>query len=301
MHTLYVLLRTGRITESAIRSISEGSTSRKLVEKMVKFEEYTDRYPNFHLERTDDGILTVRFHTDGKDLVWGFAPDDALGKLYADITNDSENKAVILTGTGDTFIHYENFDSDQDNVQAAQWGGYVLPFVLRLIYNHIDIDCPMIAAVNGPMTLHAEQALLCDIVLASESAAFADQPHFPNGVVPGDGVQVIWPMLIGMNRARYLMYTGQVLDATQARDLGLVNEVLPPPDLLPRAHELARQLLQVPELTRRLTRRAFGAVIKQQLQAALPYGAALEGLAAANYWPRKFKSAELPSSIQPSQ
>lgn len=265
---------------------------------MTRLDEYRDRYANYHLERTEDGILTVRLHTDDKDIIWGTVPDDMLGKLYVDVGNDPENKAVILTGSGRTFIHYEDLGAKSDTLPASEWGSYIHPFVLRLLHNHLDIDCPMIAAVNGPATVHAEQALLCDIVLASESAAFGDQPHFPNGVVPGDGVQVIWPMLIGMNRARYLMYTGQILDAQQAKDLGLVNEVLPQDELLPRAHELARQLLQTPELTRRLTRRAFGAVIKEQLNAALPYGAALEGLAAANYWPRTFKAAKLPPSAE---
>lgn len=260
---------------------------------MAKLDEYKDRYENFRLERTSDGILTVTLHTDGKELIWGMKPDDALGKMYRDISEDPDNKIIILTGQGDTFIHYEDLGGS-DTLKPEYWGSYVLPFAIRLIHNHLDIDVPVIAAVNGPATIHAEQALLCDIVLASPTAAFADQPHFPNGVVPGDGVQVIWPMLIGMNRARYLMYTGQVLDAQQAKDLGLVNEIVPKENLLKRAHELARQLLEIPELTRRLTRRTFSSVIKEQINTALPYGLALEGMAAANYWPQNFKAAKLP-------
>lgn len=266
---------------------------------MTVLDEYKDRYENFRFERTHDGILTITFHTNGSDLVWGMKPDDALGKVYTDIATDSENRVIILTGTGDTFIHYEDLGAGSV-IPPDVWGGYVLPFAIRLMHNNLDIDVPMIAAVNGPATIHAEQALLCDIVLASDTAAFGDPSHFSNGLVPGDGVQVIWPMLIGMNRARYLMYTGQLLDAEQAKQLGLVSEVMPKTDLLPRAHELARQLLQVPELTRRLTRRAFGAVIKEQLNTALPYGLALEGLGAAHYWPRTFKSPELPKSSQPA-
>jgi enoyl-CoA hydratase/carnithine racemase len=258
-------------------------------------DEYQDRYENYRFERTPEGILTMTMHTEGKDLVWGMKPDDELGKAFVDIGNDPENQIVIITGTGDTFIHHEDLGADVDALPAETWGGYILPYVIRLIHNHLDIDAPMIAAINGPATIHAEMGLLCDIVLASDNAVFADQPHFPNGLVPGDGVQVIWPMLIGMNRARYLMYTGQVLSAQEAKDVGLVNEILPKDQLLPRAYELAHKLLEAPQLTRRLTRRAFGAVIKDQLHSALPYGAALEGLAAANYWPRTFKGAQLPS------
>lgn len=257
-------------------------------------DQYQDKYENFKFDRDDDGVLVVTMHTEGKDLVWGMKPDDELGRAFVDIGGDEENQVVILTGTGETFIHHEDLGADFDQLPAEMWGGYILPYVIRLIHNHLDIDAPMIAAINGPATIHAEMGLLCDIVLAAEDACFADQPHFPNGLVPGDGVQVIWPMLIGMNRARYLMYTGQVLTAQEAKEVGLVNEVMPRADLLPRARELAAKLLEAPQLTRRLTRRAFGAVIKEQLNTALPYGAALEGLAAANYWPREFKGAQIP-------
>jgi enoyl-CoA hydratase/carnithine racemase len=262
---------------------------------MTTLDEYADRYENYRFERDADGVLTMTMHTNGSDLVWGMKPDDELGRAFVDVASDPENQIVILTGTGETFIHHEDLGADFDALPAETWGSYILPYVIRLIHNHLDIDAPMIAAINGPATIHAEMGLLCDIVLASETAVFADQPHFPNGLVPGDGVQVIWPMLIGMNRARYLMYTGQVLPAVEAQRIGLVSEVLAPERLMDRARELARVLLEAPPLTRRLTRRAFGAVIKDQLHAALPYGAALEGLAAANYWPRKFKGAELPA------
>lgn len=260
----------------------------------TKLEDYIDKYENYKFERRD-GILQVTMHTNGGDMIWGMKPDDELGYAFEDIGRDPENEVVILTGSGDTFIHYEALGADIDALPPETWSGYVLPYVIRLIHNHLDIDAPMIAAINGPATIHAEMGLLCDIVLASQNAVFADQPHFPNGLVPGDGVQVIWPMLIGMNRARYLMYTGQVLDAEQALDLGLVSEIHPRDRLLPRAWELARKLLEAPPMTRRLTRRAFAAVIRDQLNNVLPYGAALEGLAAASYWPRDFKAAQVPS------
>jgi hypothetical protein len=65
--------------------------------------------------------------------------------------------------------------------------------------NLLEIQAPMIA-VNAPATVHAELALLCDIVLAVDHATFQDAPHFPSGLVPGDGVHVVWPMLLGLNR-----------------------------------------------------------------------------------------------------
>ena len=75
--------------------------------------------------------------------------------------------------------------------------------------------------------IHAEIPVLSDIVLASENATFQDAPHFPRGVVLGDGVHVVWPLLLGQNRGRYFLLTGQTLSAQEAHELGVVAEVLP--------------------------------------------------------------------------
>ena len=80
----------------------------------------------------------------------------------------------------------------------------------------LDIEVPMIAAVNGPARIHAEIPVLCDIVLASEDAVFQDLPHFINGTVARDGVHLVWPLLLGLNRGRYFLLTGQELSAQQA-------------------------------------------------------------------------------------
>src|SRR6202043_3825594 len=108
--------------------------------------------------------------------------------------------------------------------------------------NHLNIEVPMIAAVNGPALIHAELAVLCDIVLAADHAEFQDAPHLPLGIVPGEGVHIVWPLLLGPNRGRYFLLTGEEISAQQALTLNVVAEVLPPERLLPRAHELASQL-----------------------------------------------------------
>ncbi|MEE9276868.1 MAG: enoyl-CoA hydratase/isomerase family protein, partial [Dehalococcoidia bacterium] len=141
------------------------------------------------------------------------------------------------------------------------------------------------SAINGPAFRHAEIPLLCDIVLASDDTEIQDSAHFINGLVPGDGMHVVFPLLMGLNRGRYFLLTGQTLSAAEAQDLGLVNEVLPRGRLMARARELARELSKQPPLTLRYTRMLLTHQLKQQMHSLLSYGLALEGLAANDLQP----------------
>jgi enoyl-CoA hydratase/carnithine racemase len=148
-----------------------------------------------------------------------------------------------------------------------------------LLMNLLSIEVPVIAAINGPAWRHGEIPLLSDIVLASDTAQFQDSAHFPNGLVPGDGMHVVMPLLLGLNRGRYFLLTGQILSAQEAQQLGLVAEVLPPERLLARAWEHAEALAAKPTLLLRYTRLMLTDYLKKQMQDLLGYGLAMEGLA----------------------
>jgi enoyl-CoA hydratase/carnithine racemase len=154
-----------------------------------------------------------------------------------------------------------------------------------LVENILAVEVPMISAVNGPCSIHSEVPLLGDIVLASEDAAFEDLAHFPRGMVPGDGQHVLWPALVGPNRARYLLLTGKQLSARQALEWGAVNEVLPKDQLLDRAWELARELAKRPPLTLRYTRKLFTQGLKRAMLDELSHGLALETYAQRQFFP----------------
>ena len=102
----------------------------------------------------------------------------------------------------------------------------------RLLSALLDIEVPVVAAINGPASVHAELALLSDIVIASDDSYLQDAPHFRYGTVPGDGVQAIWPLLLGPNRGRFFLLTGQRISAIEAQQLGVVAEVHPRSELL---------------------------------------------------------------------
>lgn len=270
--------------------------------KRTRFAEYKDSYANYRFELSDDGILFMQCHTNGGPLHWEWTSHDGMADAFADVAGDREIKVLLHTGTGETYNAswgrpvtesgkpLYNAYNDADGVATMDeksWYGRML------LENLLAVDVPMIAAVNGPCTMHSEVPLLMDIVLASEDAFFQDLSHFPRGMVPGDGQHVVWPLLVGPNRARYLLLTGYKLSATEAREWGAVNEVLPKDKLLDRAWEIAHDLAMRPPIALRNTRhllsqnlkRAFLNELDHGLQAEMwaqrqffPFGAGMQGL-----------------------
>jgi enoyl-CoA hydratase/carnithine racemase len=215
--------------------------------QMVTLSDYAEKYETIKFER-DDGILLMTLHCNDSDYVTSAIAHTEMADAFAQVGADHDNHIVILTGTGDSFGNrlaaasfYEGDESEGQMIARIHFEGR------RIMQNVLDVEAPMIAAINGPMTSVAPFALTCDITLCAEHATFSDVVHFhDNGVVPGDGVHTVWPLLLGANRARYFLLTGQALSAQEALAAGVVNEILPRDRLLDRAWELARQLKQKP-------------------------------------------------------
>jgi enoyl-CoA hydratase/carnithine racemase len=198
--------------------------------------------------RREDGILEMRFHTNEGPFQWSLIPLAELEQAFLDVGRDYQNEVVILTGTGDEYCGPHVPPGGHPNRANATPKKYDRIFweAKHLLSNLINIEVPVISAINGAAVRHAELPLLSDIVLVSDTAYFQDTAHFQGGMVPGDGMHIIFPMLMGANRARYFLLTGQKISATEAKEMGLVNEVLPKDEVLPRAWELARELLKQP-------------------------------------------------------
>ena len=242
------------------------------------FSEYSKKYAHIALDRDEQGILEVRLHSGDKSLVWTAAAHDELAYCFNDIACDRDNSVMILTGTGESFCSEIDFGSF--NLSTPRHWDQIIFEGQRMLTNLLNIPIPVIAAVNGPVTNHPEIPVMCDVVLATDTVVFQDGPHFPSGIVPGDGAHVIWPHLLGLNRARYFLLTGQHLDATTAQQYGVVNEVLPGDELMARAREIARGIAAKPALARRYSRTVLTRELKRLLEADLGFGLAYEALAA---------------------
>jgi enoyl-CoA hydratase/carnithine racemase len=248
----------------------------------MPLSDYATKYQGIRFDRSD-GVLEMTLHTRGGPAKWGSSRDclhAELGDAFLDVARDRDNKVIILTGTGDSFI--AGFDpafKAHEPTLAEMWPR-IYDEGVALLTNLLAIPVPMIAAVNGPALIHAEIAVLADIVLAAETAEFADLAHVPSGgAIPGDGVQVVWPMLLGPNRGRYFLLTGERIGAQEARQIGVVGEVLAQSALLPRARELAHRLARLPVPLLRHTRMLLVKDLRRRLFDDLYSGLAHEALA----------------------
>lgn len=247
----------------------------------VSFDEYRDRYQNIRMERREDGVLLVTFHTEGGPLRWGHigGAHAEFASAFADIARDPGNKLVIMTGTGEAWSGPVASAETFPRATPPEWD-IILRNGMMLTQSLLDIDAPVISCVNGPALRHPEIPLLADIVLAAPEASFQDSAHFVNRTMPGDGVNFVFPLLMGLNRGRYFLLTGQTIGAQEAKELGMVNEILPREQLLPRAWELADRLIRQNPLVLRYTRLMFTQPLKKTALELLAMGLALEGLAA---------------------
>ena len=264
---------------------------------LIKLEDYARRYRHVAFERRD-GILQATLHTEGNELKWSAEVHEELSHAFYDIARDHDNRCVILTGTGRAFCAEMDTGGGPAGLQVEeQWQNATAAGIPSTMWDHIysdakyllmnllNIEVPMIAAVNGPALIHAELAVMSDLVIAADHATFQDAPHFPNGIVPGDGVHLVWPLILGPNRGRYFLLTGQTIAADEALKLGVVSEVVAGDKLAARAWELAQTIAARPSLTVRYARVALTQTMKKMILENLGYGLALEGLGGTAFWP----------------
>ena len=247
---------------------------------MSRFDAYRDSFPNARLTRSETGVLEVTLHTDGGTLVFNGHTHEQFVDLFHTVASDADNRVVILTGSGGAFM--EAISPDGFDFFSPQGYDKIFREGRRVLMNILDIEAPLIAAVNGPVRLHSEYILLSDVVLATPATVFQDKPHFEFGIVPGDGVHLVWQEVIGTVRGRYFLLTRQELDAQTAKEWGVVNEIVPADKLLVRAREIAEGLAKLPPLTTRYTRIALTQRLRRLVDEGIGYGLALEGISAAD-------------------
>jgi len=202
-----------------------------------------------------------------------------LEHIWIDLAEDSEINAILLTGAGRAFSaggDVKNMASRWGTDEGKKWALTIGAGGRRLIQNMLDVEQPIIGAINGDaMGLGASLALLCDVIVASETARIADT-HVKVGLVAGDSGAVIWPLLIGPARAKEFLMRGLIINGAEAARIGLVNYAVPPDQVMTKAGEIARELADGPTWAIRWTKLSVNKWLKDQVNLILDASIAYE-------------------------
>lgn len=239
-----------------------------------RLDEYAERFKEFYkMSRREDGVLLVEAHTQGGPIQLSVENHRSVGQMFKTVGADPENEVMIFSGSGDEFM----MDSDPEGfaLEEADLEFWAYEYAFkdgRINVSSLvnDLEIPTIGILNGP-GFHAEMVLMCDITLMAEDAVIFDL-HYDIGSVPADGIHNAFQELLGVKRAAYALLTGEAIDAEAALNYGMVNEVLPRDDLIPRAFRIADHIMSQPRTTRRLTTQIVRRPWKQRIVNDLDLG-----------------------------
>jgi enoyl-CoA hydratase len=190
------------------------------------------------------------------------------------IDSDENIRTAIITGAGEAFIAGADIQAMknytvEDAIESSRQGSKVFSYIEKM-------GIPVIAAINGwALGGGLELALACDIRICSENAQFG-QPEIKIGILPGYGATIRLPRIIGIARAKEMIYFGEIITAKEAENNGLVTLVTSPTDLMEKAMELAQKLVQGPA-SLSLVKQAINSTFYLNLNEALELSLKLYG------------------------
>lgn len=232
-----------------------------------------DRYEHLLVERRDHGIAVVTLNRPERLNAVNRALHADLASFSRDAQEDATVRVVVLTGAGRAFCAGGDFSDDQ-------WSGAdsnALDEGRQIVDNLLDLQKPIVSAVHGyAMGLGATISLLCDVVVAGRSAVFADT-HVKMGIGAGDGGAVIWPLLMGVNRAKWHLMTGERVTGEDLQQLGLVTFLVEDDQVQAKALECATTLAHGSASAIAASKVPVNTYIKMVSDLVLPLSMRMEG------------------------
>jgi enoyl-CoA hydratase len=227
-----------------------------------------------HLDVTlDDDVLRVTFDRPDRMNAVNSGVHEELSYVFDDANRYGEEhdaRVVVVTGKGDAFCAGGDIKGMDEGIR---WDYHESRSIVEDIVN---CELPIIAKVNGDAVgLGATIALACDIVIASEEARIGDT-HTSVGLVAGDGGAVVWPMLVGPNKAKEMLMTGNLLSAEEGKELGLFNHVISEDELDGFVKEMVDDLATSPQWAIRYTKMSINTLVRDNINQVLLQGLALE-------------------------
>jgi enoyl-CoA hydratase len=234
-------------------------------EKKMAFE-------NIILEK-EEGVAVITFNRPEAMNALNNLTRSEFAAAVADVAADETIKVLILTGSGKAFV------AGSDIKEFNRTTPYAAHNITRLGAMVEDLNKPVIAAVNGfCLGGGCEIAMACDIIIASEKAKFG-QPEINLGIIPGGGGTQRLQRLVGVCRAKELIFTGDIIRAEEADRIGLVNRVVPMDQLMPAAKEMAKKIAAKSSAALKLAKQAINMGMQTHLASGLDYEREMYSLA----------------------
>ncbi|MDZ4778077.1 MAG: enoyl-CoA hydratase-related protein [Alphaproteobacteria bacterium] len=207
-------------------------------------------------------VLTITIEGNAVNAVDAAMHRD-LARVFADAQHDPDSDIVILTGRGRAFCAGGDFDWFDEQINDPAKFRDIGPEAKRIVFSLLEMEKPILCRMNGAAAgLGATIALLCDIIIADETAKIGD-PHVKVGLVAGDGGAVIWPQLIGFARAKEFLMTGDLMTAKRAAEIGLINHAVPAAELDAKVAEIVEKLAGNPRWAVRWTKTIVNLQLKE--------------------------------------
>ncbi|MDD3352599.1 crotonase/enoyl-CoA hydratase family protein [Zoogloea sp.] len=231
-----------------------------------------------------EGIVTLTLNApEERNALTGHAQWEEVVAACERVQRDPLVRVVILTGAGSAFCAGGNVKDFRDKRGLAAGNGMAVREnyrngIQRIPLAFYRLDVPTIAAVNGPaIGAGCDLACMADIRIASEKASFAES-FVKLGLIPGDGGAWLLQRVVGYSRAAEMSFTGDLLDARQALEIGLVSRVVPPDQLMSEARALAERIAANPGQALRMTKRLMREAQTSRLDSILELSAAYQAL-----------------------
>lgn len=234
-----------------------------------------DSYETIAVERRGPVLTLVLDRPDSYNAV-NARMHEELSRIFIDVKRDPQARVIVLTGRGKAFSSGGDIGWMQEAIDRPALFEQTIREARDIVFSQLDLDKPLICKLNGVAAgLGASLALLCDIIVASDTARIGD-PHVSVGLVAGDGGALIWPQLIGYAKARKFLFTGELIAAPEAERIGLITEVCAASELDATVDALADRLAAQPAKALMWTKVTANLPLKALFHAHFDAGAAYE-------------------------
>lgn len=236
----------------------------------------------------EDGVATLVLNRPQAKNAINAAMADELDQVLSQVTRDGDVRALILTGAGGAFCAGGDVRS-MNSVPARTPEGWrsSMRRAHRIVRALHALDRPVIAAVDGvAFGAGFSLSLLADILLVSERARFC-MAFGRIGLIPDYGALYTLPRVVGLQRAKEIMFSAREIGAREACDLGIALEVLAPDALLARARSMARAFVAASPTALALTKDALHGALQSDLESLLELEAAGQGIAGTSDYARE--------------